>query len=118
MPETQVVNLACMGELEHDWPFIYFHGNAEGVVNQNKSSEQAPDLVSADVSVAEVEDGEHTVFVYGFQAILFLWTDGTRNMVTGLVQPPPTRQLGCRRARAGRHPEEPSMQISITYCAR
>jgi len=86
------LNLASMGELPHNWPFIYFHGEVEGVVSQNKSTEEAPDLVSADVSLAEVEDGEQVVFVYGRQAVLFLWTNGTRNMVTGLVQPQPTKE--------------------------
>jgi len=70
---------------EHGWSFVYFHGEADEVINKkwNTSLDQwcAPDLVSASVPRDEVEDGIHEGSVYGVPVTLFLWTTGTAERI-------------------------------------
>jgi len=67
-------------EYPEDWPWVYFHCNAERFVdevyNKGKSSEEwgPPDLVGSTTPLDEVHDGIHEVSLYGSQAHLYLWT--------------------------------------------
>jgi len=70
----------------HDWPYIYFHGQAEDLVdekwNKTRTEEEwsAPDLVASDTPIASVADGMYDVTVYAHEATLFIWSraDGMR----------------------------------------
>jgi hypothetical protein len=64
----------------HDWPYIYFHGQAEDLVdekwNKTRTEEEwsAPDLVASDTQIASVADGTYDVTVYAHPAKLFIWS--------------------------------------------
>jgi hypothetical protein len=66
---------------EYSWPYVYAHGMAEGVVdeeyNQKIADEEewgAPDLIaSSNVSQDSVETGVYNVRLYDEDAILYFW---------------------------------------------
>lgn len=76
------------------WPWIYFHGIDETIrasfkKHNDMNLQDAPDLISGDVSYIEIPDGIHRVQVYDDICWLFLWTvldfGGTRARRHGLV---------------------------------
>lgn len=84
-----MMNLAALDVLKHNWGFVYFHNEMEGLVQDHSGwpDGPAPDLVSADVPLESVPDGKHEVTVYGRKAILFVWTSGVRDVIVGSKNP-------------------------------
>ena len=83
-----MIKLANLGELNHGWPWIYFHNEVETWVSSHQTDkDRPPDLVSSDTDYKTLPDGFHEVEVYGREATLFLWTSGVRNIITGSKNP-------------------------------
>lgn len=100
-------NFKLMGQSDFRWPFVYFHGDAEDIANENNADYEshewvAPDLVSCDRKLFDqliddkgsvlarkyyVEEGVHDYLVYGHPAVLYLWKNGNYNppLMSGLI---------------------------------
>lgn len=73
------LTITLRGRGQHDWPYVYAHRAAEALLNtlNHVSSEEGiepPDLISANLALDTLADGEHTCSVLDQPAIAFLWT--------------------------------------------
>ena len=77
--------VTCLGEYEHEWPKVYFHGDAERLFWNLEPEEvvDAPDRVCGEVELASLHPGTVTPVeveftdlrssVYYEDGLLFLW---------------------------------------------
>lgn len=88
------------GGMERHWPWIYFHGKAERLVDQVWNVDGpggadpdafwcAPDLISSETTPEALGEGQFPVEIYGQPAVLFLWhppaEPGVRAVLKGLA---------------------------------
>jgi hypothetical protein len=84
-PKTETKPIVtCLGEYEHEWAKVYFHGEAEKLFWNMDPAEivDAPDRVCSTIPVESLHPGSHSVelefsdlrnCVYYEDAVLFLW---------------------------------------------
>jgi hypothetical protein len=102
------MNLVLASQGPCPWPFVYFHGDAEGWANNHNADASsddwcAPDLVAGDAPLGTVADGIHDVSVYGKPAKLYLWTYGTANFIVGIKPGVAGPDAYVTEPRPGRH---------------
>ncbi len=80
MPKKITAELAftLRGRGQHAWPYVYAHRAAEDLLDtlnpeMPRESRIPPDLVSANLPLDSIDDGEHSCTILDEAALLFLW---------------------------------------------
>ena len=71
------VRVGALGEYPHTWSWVYYHGIAEAHVaahNNENHIDEAPDLVSAEVPIDQIDDGEVWCNFHGEIFVAYLWS--------------------------------------------